>query len=89
MTNRERALQLARDSFQQALVEGTAYLGGKGLKGKAIHSMRLANYPSTHNFLLRLKEAGIPYRIEQGPRGGSFSSKLHILEEGSGNDDKS
>ena len=88
MTNRERALQLAKGSFQQALVEGTAYLGGKGLRGKA-KQYASSYYHSAYNFLLRLKEAGIPYRIEQGPRGGSFSSKLHILEEGSGNDDKS
>ena len=87
MTNRERALKLAKGSYQQALVEGTAYLGGKGLKGKTKKYASSYFYHSTYNFLLRLKEAGIPYRIEQGPRGGSFSSKLHILEEGSGNED--
>ena len=87
MTNRERALKLAKDSFQQALVEGTAYLGGKGLRGKAKQYV-LSYYHSTNNFLLRLENAGIPYRIEQCPRGGRFSSKLHILEEGSDNDDK-
>jgi len=81
MTNRERALQLVKDSFQQALVEGTAYLGGKGLKGKTKKYASSYFYHSTYNFLLRLKEAGIPYRFEYGPRDDIFSSKLHILEE--------
>ena len=85
MTNRERALKLAKDSFQQALVEGTAFLGGEGLKGK-VKQYASRYFHSANNFLLRLEEAGIPYRIEQGPRGGRFFSKLHILEEGSGNE---
>ena len=86
MTNRERALKLAQDSFQQALVEGTAYLGGKGLRGK-VKQYVLSYYHSTNNLLLRLEEAGIPYRIVQYPRGGRYSSKLHIIEGGD-NDDK-
>ena len=85
MTNRERALKLAKGSYQQALVEGTAYLGGKGLRGKAKQYAQ-RHYPSAFNFLSRLEEVGIPYRLEQAPHDGSISLKLHILEEGSGKD---
>ena len=85
MTNRERALKLAKGSYQQALVEGTALLNGKGVKGK-VKQNPSNYYHSAFNFLVRIKEAGIPYRIEYVQCDGILSSKLCILEEGSGED---
>ena len=79
MTNHDHAMTLARGSHQRAIISRTAYLGGKGLQGKA-KSYSGRYQISAFNLIARLKKAGIPYHIDMGPRGGWFSAKLRILE---------
>lgn len=79
MTNKERALTLAKGTHQTAIIERTAYLGGKGLRGTAKkYSGRYQT--SAWNLIGRIHKAGIPYSIDYGPRGGFFSAQLRILE---------
>ena len=81
MTNFDKALKLCRGSYQRGLVERRERLGGGALRGKAkMYSLRYIN--SGINLLYRLEQAGIPFWIEYGPRGGYHNAILHIMEDG-------
>lgn len=71
----ERALELARGSYQVGIVLGRYRLSGGDLKGKA-RQYGGAYKRSRDALIERLKRARIPYRIEGGT---AVSGPAHLL----------
>lgn len=78
MTNKEKALELCKGKFQQAVVLGRESLGGAGRVGKA-KQYESQYQKSISNLLARLRAADVEFEIVPGPRGGWYGSYLKIL----------
>lgn len=77
MSNKQKALELAKGSYQKDLINGYETLGGSTLRGKA-RSYAGRYRESGRNLMNRLQENNIPYHVELGPRGGYHSAVLVI-----------
>lgn len=71
-----QALRLTRGSYQRAILEGTEALSGSTLHGSAaLFSSRYKR--SSQRLLERMTKAGIPWRIERGPK----NKKILVIGE--------
>ena len=76
-TNLNRAMSLCKGSFQRNLVNGYETIGSSTRKGKA-KNYDMHYQQSAQHLMDRLADAGVPYHVELGPRGGIYSAKLVI-----------